>query len=32
MEDKAVKNTALAFQPIINEAFALEKKYKHENI
>jgi hypothetical protein len=31
-EDEAVKNTTLAFQPIINEAFSLEKKYKHENI
>jgi hypothetical protein len=31
-EDEVVKNKALAFQPIINEAFALEKKYKPENI
>jgi hypothetical protein len=31
-EDEAVKNKASSFQPIINEAFSLEKKYKPEKI
>jgi hypothetical protein len=31
-EDEAVKNKASNFQPIINEAFSLEKKYKPEKI
>jgi hypothetical protein len=31
-EDEAMKNKALAFQAIINEAFTLKKKYKHEKI